>query len=366
MKRKVKTLYLKMRKRILQPFYTKAAAGVDLDSIQKILVLRFDRIGDMVQTTPLLEALKEEFPFAGLSVLASEANAPVLLGNPHVDQVYRMSSSDRKSLLCILKEQQFDLLIDPYWEYDLAWAMVSRKICARYSLGFDFYGRGLFYNLRIPGFSPALPASELMLALCRKGLSRPFRSREPRIYLQEGETEKGKKALLEAGINPSKMVVLLHPGGYYPEQRWAPECFSTVAAALSDTGRCETVLVGSQEDEPLLRRAALNRPSTRVIITPSLREFICLLSHARLLICNNSGPLHLACALKIPTLSTLGPTDRALWAPRGPLHRVIERKKLEDLDEEEVIQQALAMLSTQSSTEPPHALSAGRQKGGQT
>jgi ADP-heptose:LPS heptosyltransferase len=313
----------------------------------------------------LLDALKEEFPSAGLSVLASETNAPVLLGNPHVDQVYSMSSKNRKSLLGILKEQQFDLLIDPYWEYELAWAMVSRKIHARYTLGFDIFGRGLFYNLRIPAFPPTLPASELMLSLCRKGLSRPFRSREPRIYLQEGEDKKGKKALLETGINPSKAIVLLHPGGYYPEQRWAPECFSTVASALSETGRYETVLVGGKGDEPLLRRAALHWPSSRVIITPSLREFICLLSHAGLLICNNSGPLHLACALKIPTLSTLGPTDRALWAPRGSLHRMIERKKLEDLDEEEVIEQALAMLSMQISTEPPHALTAGRQKGGQ-
>lgn len=366
MKRKVKTLYLKMRECLLKPLFTEAAAGIDLDSIQKILVLRFDRIGDMVQTTPLLEALKEEFPCARLSVLASEANAPVLLGNPHVDQVYRMPSRDRRSLLCILKEQQFDLLIDPYWEYDLPWVMVSRRIHARYSLGFDIYGRGLFYNLRVPGLLPALSAHELMLALCRKGLSRPFRSREPSIYLQEGETEKGKKALLEAGINPSKVVVLLHPGGYYPAQRWAPECFSTVAVALSETGRCETALVGGLEDEPLLRRAVLHRPSTRVIVTPSLRDFICLLSHARLLICNNSGPLHLACALKVPTFSTLGPTDRDLWAPRGPLHRVIERKQLEDLGEEEVIQQALALLNTKASPQSPQTLPAGRQKGERT
>lgn len=344
MKWMAKHCYLTLRGHLLRPLFPEAASEVNLDSVRTIVVLRFDRIGDMVHATPLLEALKGELPAASVTVLASEENAPILLGNPNVETVRIMPSRGRGKLLAALRDQRFDLLVDPYWEYDLEWARVAGKIGARYSVGFDVRGRGLFYNVRVPGPARGLSASEVMLALCRQGLGRPFRSREPKIYLQDGEAEAGREALLEAGVDSSKGIVLLHPGGHYPAQRWAPEGFAEVAEALVRTGKWATAVVGGPRDEPILHRATRHVPTVRVIVTRSLRDLIGLLPHARLLICNNSGPLHVAYALNIPTLSTLGPTDRALWAPKGRLHHIIEKEPLTALGAGEVIDRALAFL----------------------
>lgn len=320
---------------------------MDIASIRSILVLRFDRIGDMVRCTPLLEALKEALPAAELCVLASRVNAPVLDGNPHVDRVHVWDPSAGASSLHSLRDRRFDLCVDPYWEYELAWARLARDIGARYRLGLDAHGRGLYHNIRVPGPLPPLPAAELMLEIVRRGLGLALPSRPPRVFLCEGEAERGAGLLERAGISldaGAAPPVLLHPGGHYPSQRWPAARFAALARSLSDSGKAQAALVGGPGDEALLSEAAASAAGLRVLRTRSLRDLAAVLSSIRLLACNNSGPLHLACALGVSTVSTMGPSDPVLWTPGGAGHRVLSRRPLELLGTEEMLQAVLEAL----------------------
>lgn len=348
----IRQTYLDARGALLRQFYPPSAETVDLGSIHKILVLRYDRIGDMVQTTPLFAALRDEFPDANISVLASESNAPVLLGNPHVDRTFVLAARGRDAVISELNRIGFDLVIDAYLSYDWAWTRVAANIKARYRLGLDLYGRGRWHNIRVAAPLPKLSAGESILEICRRGLNRPFHRQEPKIYLQEGETDSAWKTLQGAGLALSRPVVLLHPGGHYPEQRWPAEHFARVAVALDESGDYAAALVGGPADEALLGRAAGLEPSVKVLRTNTLRQVIAAISCARLVICNNSGPLHLACALSVPTLSTLGPTDLALWAPHGPEHQILERHPLDALRVDEVLKAAREFLRQPAAAKP--------------
>jgi len=89
------------------------------------------------------------------------------------------------------------------------------------------------------------------------------------------------------------------------------------------------ILFGGPADEGLVERIRSGIPGGALAsVTPDIRRFAALLSCCRLLVCNNSGPLHVASALGIPTVSFMGPTEKTLWLPLGERHVVL---RIDDL-----------------------------------
>jgi heptosyltransferase-2 len=107
-------------------------------------------------------------------------------------------------------------------------------------------------------------------------------------------------------VDSDKIIIAIHPGGYYDSQKWGYDRFTSLAKMITEAYDARVIVV----DEKAL---------------PSLKGFVELLSGCSLLVCNNSGPLHLAAALGVPTVSIMGPTDPSLWWPKGD-NQVVIRK----------------------------------------
>jgi ADP-heptose:LPS heptosyltransferase len=341
----IRAAYLKFLALALRPFYIAEETAPDVGSIRKILVLRFDRIGDMVQATPLLEGLREEFPGANICVLASEQNAPVLDSNPHVDRVFILPASAQSEFIKGLNKEHFDLIINAHLSYDWTWYRLAWQIKGRYGLCLDLNGQGLTYSIRVPAPLPELSAAEALLEICRRGLQRPFQYHEPRVYISDDEVQASKAALAKGGLDLSKPLVFLHPGAHRAERRWPVENFAQLAGILQKEGYT-TILIGGPQDEALLAHVESFQPKPTVWRLADLKQLMGWIACARLLICNNSGPMHLAAALGVPTLSTLKPAeDRNLWWPQGKFQVVVERDPLSALRVEEMAEKALAFLN---------------------
>jgi ADP-heptose:LPS heptosyltransferase len=106
-------------KNIIKAFFLKLIGNkkntpFDNKKVKKILIFRYDRIGDMVVTTPLIGALKKSFPSSRLIILASEANAEILINNRHVDKIQKYPKNIFLAILCLIKlrAEEIDLLID--------------------------------------------------------------------------------------------------------------------------------------------------------------------------------------------------------------------------------------------------------------
>ncbi|MFH1569004.1 MAG: glycosyltransferase family 9 protein [Gemmatimonadota bacterium] len=149
-------------------------------------------------------------------------------------------------------------------------------------------------------------------------------------------------------------LVCLHPGSGGTHKCWPLPCFAELAADLTRAGCRPVVLFGPAEEERWGDRALALPTGVPRMSPPGLPEVAAVLARAALHVGNDSGPGHVAAAVGTPVLSLFGPTDPAIWAPRGPGCRVLVAPggDLPSLGLDCVRQAALEMLA--ASGDPPH------------
>lgn len=336
MKDTLKNIYLNFRKYALRVVAilipnSKQRNFVSGEDIQKILFIRIDRIGDLVLSTPALRAIKQAFPHAQLTVLASPANCSVLSNNPYVDQViiydHRQKLGEKLCCLRELRKYSFDLAIDPYPDYELITALIALLSGARIRLGYISYGREVFFNIKVSSPKENKPFVDITLDVL-KPLGIEGTSINPEIVLTEDEKIWAKNWLSKQGVG-SKPIVGIHPGAYYESQRWPIENFAELVNQIQDNIEADVVIFGGQGDKHLVDWiCSLINLKVPTYIGNDLRSFAALVSRCSLLICNNSGPLHVAVAVHIPTISFMGPTNKDRWMPTGNVHTVLRMNDL--------------------------------------
>ena len=340
--RKIEYLYLKLRTVILRSLLslTKAYTEDDLSGIspKQILVIKLDRIGDIVMTTPIFRALKEKWRDARISVLVNPVNESVIINNPFIDNIlvyerggHHKCLIKRIAFLKSIREKMFDIVIDPYLDYELSTAIITRFVGSKYRLGFEYAGKEILYNVIcpskvFPSFTETKHLIDYYVNLI-KCLGVEVKAEQPEIFLTPDEKGKARSLLEDKGINRERSIIGIHPGGHYETQRWPIERFAAVSDNLITNYSAEVILfVGPGESHLIseFRDHAVNTPA--ILDKLNQREFMSVLSCCNLFLCNNSGPLHIATALNIPTVSTMGPTIPFHWWPRGKNHVVLKKE----------------------------------------
>jgi len=295
-------------------------------AIRDVLFLRHDRIGDLALSLPILRRLKQAFPDARLTVVASLSNQDLLRYNPDVDEVFVYRGFG--SYLKLVLRHRFDLAIDPFHnEHRLLPALMTLLSGARHRIGFALAGREVFFTRPAPFYDEHKSFHQLMYLLLA-GLDLP---------VVAADVTEGAVSLLplspaeeqEAGVMTAplcgKRLIAIHPGAFYPTQKWPLERFVEVGQELSRQGFGILFFAPVREFPDFAPVCFGNVPDILVIKEASMRQFIAILSRCELLICNNSGPLHIAWALGIRTVSLMGPTIPAVWWPQGLRHKVLRR-----------------------------------------
>jgi len=320
----VKKRYLAVRGALMGPFLRfRKTARPCREEIRRILFLRYDRIGDMVVSTAALKALKHLFPGSHLAVLASSSNAPILHHNPSVDQV--MVFRGFPSLLKDLRGKPPDLIVDPYNAYEMANPLWSFLLGGKYRLGFSESGRELFFNLPAPSLTPVKPLGLHLHELVSQLGEVPWF--EPELFVTEEELEWARKRFREMGMDRDRLRVAIHPGGYYPSQRWPRERFGALGARIARDFDAEILWITGPGEAPWGRELVLyGKGCGHWLGNLSLRNLLGVLKLSHVFIGNNSGPLHVAAALGLFTVSTLGPTVSPLWVPAGERHAVLDKR----------------------------------------
>jgi len=317
-------IYLAVRKLALWPvLILRRITVIPTAEIQSILFLRHDRIGDMVLSTAALKALRRGYTHAKITVLTSDRNVEILKHNPHVDEILIY-----KSMLWFIREirpRGYDLVIDPFVTHELKQALMTYLTGGKYRIGFDAAGRQVFFNVRGPIASEPKRMVDHLLDLVelaggkRKGC-------EPEVFLNDAEIARAVEALAEKGVSSDEAIVAIHPGAHYPSQRWPAERFGELARRVLGQLEAKVILLGGRDEKGLLGTVKNGAGKDLSIFScENIRELAALLSRCDLLVCNNSGPMHIASALKIPTVSLIGPTVTPLWLPYGKNNAVINK-----------------------------------------
>ncbi len=125
------------------------------------------------------------------------------------------------------------------------------------------------------------------------------------------------RVLGSQGVDPERPVIVLHPGSRVAAKRWPAESFAEAADCLAPRLRAQVVITGGEDELPVACEVARAMKSDVSVVAgnTSLGGLGALLSRARLVLTNDTGPSHLAVAVGAPSVTLFGPTDPARWGP---------------------------------------------------
>jgi len=299
-------------------FWRRSVALPAVTLVNRLLVIRTDRLGDMALTTAALKDLRTHFRHARITVLAPPAPLSLLENHPAVDHLVGLSGKRLPESLA----GRLDLVVDFTPDETLLGALLARRTRAPWRIGFRAAGREACFTLRGPRARRDLHVvdlnRELLAAL---GVAR----RDSLPNLPVSDREKAEALARCSALGAASPRVVVHPGARYPSQRWEEAAYAAVIGRLTERLGAACLLVGGPGEEEIVARIRALTPDALPAGPLSMRQMVALLSIADLFLGNNSGPLHIAAALGVPTLSVLGPTDPVRFLPCGPFDHVVRR-----------------------------------------
>ncbi len=300
---------------------------------RRLLVRAVNWLGDAVLTTPALGAVRAALPQARITVAANPAVAEMLRHHPDVDDVVvydkRGAHAGPRGMLRMagaLRRGKFDAAILFQNAFDAAWLAFLARIPAREGYARD--ARTLLLTRAVPVTPEVLSLhhAEYYLRLVEElGIPRPA---APGLKLRVTDEERGavRQRLSDLGIPGGSRIIGINPGATYGSaKRWFPDRFAAVADALSEEWGAAVVLTGSAPEAPLAGEieSAMRRRPVNLAGRTSVRELMALLSLCSFLVTNDSGPMHIAAAFRVPQVAIFGPTDWRTTSPWTPLAKIV-------------------------------------------
>ena len=290
-------------------------------------------LGDVILTTPLLASLRDAFPSASITLLAKPYAKELLAHSGLADDIvgfdfpwtaftgkyrpsrYEIGAFDR--LFRDLRRRDFDVSLDA--RRDIRSNLVAYLSGARRRIGYDFGGGSHLLTDVVPSGDQNAHKIEDWLALLRPlGVEHPT-TRQPRLALTLHERTMARAKLRGLGIRAGTPLVGLHPGASHAVRRWDQSRFGAVADdAMRATGAQFIVF---EEREGDSEGIVTERPIPRVRC--GLREMMATIAECDLLLCNDSGPMHIAEALGVPVTALFGGSRVDWYGPRGDFHETI-------------------------------------------
>ncbi len=278
-------------------------------------------IGDLVMATPILEDLRNAYPQAKITAMCRTPIADLLKGNPHIDAIFYFSKkgpiAEKKILLEKLKKGKYDLGILLTNSFSSAWWFWQGKVKNR--LGYASNSRALFLSYDI-SFPESIHRQHLVKTYKNllSPLGIPLSTTPPRLFLEEEEIEKARHLLKQHGVSSDSIIVGINPGAAYGTAKcWLPERFREVTEKLLENKEVFIVYFGDQLTAPLVNDICKALPERVINLAglTSLREYAALISLCRVLLTNDSGPMHMADALGTPLIALFGSTSDVTTGP---------------------------------------------------
>jgi len=295
---------------------------------KRILIVRTDRVGDVLLTTPLNAAIRSRYPDAQITWLVRRYTAPLLATNPDVHQVLLEESYPTPSALVqALKAQNFDAVIVSLPRWPVIRAIWQAGIPVRIGPASKLYSILLnkrFWQHRSRGDKHEADYNLELL----QALDVPFKRFDTQFFLTDSEREQARKNLAGHRVSFQKPVVILHPGSGGSSERWPLTHFMELGDRLQAQGVHVVVTGGPGENYQNVMIDQMNRiPSFVPAGSVSLRELGALFSQVNLVVSNSTGPLHLAVAVGTPTVSVYSPIPTCHPRRWGPYPAYVEGNK---------------------------------------
>jgi heptosyltransferase-2 len=294
-------------------------------------------VGDAVMSLPALRALRQRFPQARISILAKPWVADLYRREPFCNELIPYTArtwAEKWAAAHALRCQRFDTAILLQNAFEAAAIAYLAGIPER--IGYARDGRGFLLTRAIPVPKPGeIPRHEsfyYLELLRRAGILDEIPPNDSiRLEGAPGARVAGRERFHELGLGET--VIGISPGAAYgTAKRWLPERFADSAIRVANDLGAAVAIFGSKDERSLCQAVAASvaasivKPVKNFAGETTLAEFIDLAAACRIYLTNDSGAMHIASALGVPTIAIFGATDDQATGPTGPLATVIREQ----------------------------------------
>lgn len=299
---------------------------------KKILVRAPNWIGDAVMATPALSALRCSFPEAEIVVLAKPAIAAVFKAHPDIDRIIPYEKPGKDAGFFGLWRLSQSLRLE---HFDLAFLLqnaIEAALIAFFAgipkrVGFASDGRAFLLTKSAKKNKAPKHRQESYLSLM--DLVEGKKEKRPPYLIVESQERALAQALLKSkSTTEISCMIGLNPGAAYGSaKRWLPEHFAAVVDRLADQFQGQILIIGGPKERALSESIQKDMRHQAIVMTgkTTVREMMALISQCDLFISNDSGPMHIASALRIPQVAIFGPTNAKATYARGAFDVMLQK-----------------------------------------
>ncbi len=309
---------------------------IDKSEVRRILIRATNWVGDVVMTMPALEAIRKNFPGSSITVIAKPWVMSLYENHPAVDKVihfkkgrgYLADFFELIRVIGLIRRQTFDLAI--LFQNAIEAALLAYFGGVRFRVGYNTDGRGIFLTNRIIRSDEILKAHHIEYYLyILRAMGWEAINRDPTVHVSEEYVKKARMLLNSKRIKPEDFLIGFSPGAIFGEaKRWPVDRFAKIGNWAVERWNSKVLVMGSRKEKKIcdLLSYSMNHSSFNLCGQTTLAEAIGFISQCDFFVTNDSGLMHIAAALGVPTLAIFGSTDPLATGPRGPKTRIVKHE----------------------------------------
>lgn len=316
--------------------------AIDFASLRRALVIKLRHHGDVLLASPVFTALKAAAPQCEIDALVYQDTAPMLAGHPAISRIHAIDRQWKSrglagqaraeiSLFKSLRERCYDLLIHLTDHWRGAW--LARLLQPSHSVALlpTLRPQPRFWQSSFTHLAPLPPLGNRHTVECHLDALRaigyqPSQLHRRLVFSASAAAHANVATLLaKQGVTPERMIHV-HPASRWMFKTWTAAGFAEVISTLAEQGLIPVVTSGPAEKERAFIAQILTLCRQRPIDFSgqlSIEELGALIATARLSLCVDSAPMHLAAAVGTPVVALFGPSNENEWGPWQVPHRII-------------------------------------------
>ncbi|MFQ6044055.1 MAG: glycosyltransferase family 9 protein [Candidatus Poribacteria bacterium] len=305
-----------------------------LENVNRILVIRMGPLGETLQTTPVLKAIRARLKRAYLAMMVTEDRFDLVCANPHLNAVIIYDNFVPKLISKLRKHRfQMALVLQPTFRLVLLTFLAGIK----YRVGFETnIGGKLLLTVSVKS-NPNQHETDRYLDVVRAIGIQPV-DREIEMAVTSEAEAWVREFLARAGISRKRPLIGINPGSFWMYRRWPKERFAQVADKLVAEYDAQILLtIGPSEMGLGEEIAALMRYKPVILSNTTPMRVAAAFKQCDLLISNDTGPMHIGIATGTPTIGLFGGSNPDKWGPIASKHSIIHRDGMEAITVEDVM-----------------------------
>jgi heptosyltransferase-2 len=297
---------------------------VNQSTYKNILVVRTDRVGDVVLTLPMISVLRSQIPSCRISMLVRSYTSKLIAGTSGLDQIILYDEAGQHKafwkMLSELRAQRFDLVVVSHPTFRIALVLFLARIPVRVGSGYRwysfFFSRKVFEHRKTAEKHEAEYNVSLLRSIGCETTDVPLVS----LSIPDDAQMAAKAELRKLGIPDTEKFVALHPGSGGSARDWSPERFGDLARRLVDEG-IRVVVTGDEKENALVETVVRRSQGAAKAIVGrfDLKELAAFLALSKAFVSNSTGPMHIAAAVGTPVIAMFPPIRECSPKRWGPL-----------------------------------------------